>query len=110
MKLSLPDHLVSTFKLLENEGFRIVRRRPGTKRSIKFDDRSCSLVMDVNLPNAAWVRLTPDQIHQAARTRKTDRIPAVSELLAISASDLPEESTRGASGDGDEDDDMDDAQ
>ena len=90
MRLALPDHLIQTFKTLEDEGFRIVRRRSGTKRSIKFDDRTRSLVMDVKLPDSAWVRLTADQVFQASRSRKTKYVPAVSEILAISASDLPE--------------------
>ena len=90
MRLALPDHLIQTFKLLENEGFRIVRRRPGTKRSIKFDDRTQSLVLDVKLPSAAWVRLTPDQIQRASRSRRTEYVPEVEDILAISASDLPE--------------------
>ena len=90
MRLAFPDHLVHTFKLLENEGFRIVRHRPGTKRSIKYDDRARSLVMDVKLPGAAWVRISPDQVVQATRSRKTLPTPAVSEILAISSQDLPD--------------------
>ena len=90
MRLALPDHLVATFKLLEHEGFRINQRRPGTKRSIKFDDISESLVMDIKLPGAAWVKITPAQVTMASRGRKMNRVPAVSEILNISAEDLPE--------------------
>ena len=90
MRLALPDHLIQTFKLLENEGFRIVRRRPGTKRSIKFDDRTQSLVLNVKLLSAAWVRLTPDQIQRASRSRRTEYVPEVADILAISSYDLPE--------------------
>ena len=89
MRLSLPDHLMSTFKMLENEGFRIVRRRPGTKRNIKFDDMVRSLVMDVKLPGAAWVRISPEQVRRAASARQVETTPDVSDVLAISAMDLP---------------------
>ena len=90
IRLSLPDHLISVFKILENEGFKIVRRRPGTKRSIKFDDLTRSLVMDIKLPQSSWVRITPEQVVRASRGRKTDRLPAVSEILSIADSPEPE--------------------
>ena len=89
MRLSLPEHLVSTFKLLENEGFRIVRNKPGTRRSIKFDDMSRSLYMDVKLPGAAWVRITPQQVMRSSKNRKTERRPDVSEILDIANQELP---------------------
>ena len=88
MRLSLPDFLVSTFKMLEHEGYRIAQHRPGTKRNIRFNDISCSLVMDVKLPSASWVRVTPEDIHRAGRRRR-ESVPAVLELLAIAAEDLP---------------------
>ena len=85
----LPDHLVSTFKLLEREGFRIAQRKPGTKRSIKFEDVARSLVMDIKLPGSAWVQITPDQVAKATSGRRSEPVPAVSEVLAISSMDLP---------------------
>ena len=69
IRLSLPDFLVSTFKKLENESFRIVKRKPGTKRSIKFEDVSKSLIMDVKLPGATRVCITPDDVLQATGSR-----------------------------------------
>ena len=85
MHLALPDYLLSDFKLLENEGFKIVKRRPGSKRSIKYEDRTRSLVMDVRLPGAAWVRISTEQVRAASKTRRSDRIPGVEEILAIGA-------------------------
>ena len=60
MRLSIPDHLTSEFKILEHEGYLISQRRPGTKRSIKFNDMTRSLVMDIKLPGMAWVRINPE--------------------------------------------------
>ena len=89
IRLSLPDHLIPVFKVPEHEGYRIVRRMPGTRRSIKFDDRTRSLALDVKLPDAAWVRITPDQIAAASKGRRKDHVPEVAEILNIAAQDLP---------------------
>ena len=88
-RLALPDFLVSTFKVLENEGYRIAKRRPGTKRSIKFQDSTRSLVMDVKLPSASWVRITPDDVLNAVSSRRCERMPAVAEILEIGGEPLP---------------------
>ena len=89
IRLALPDHLLSTFKLLEHEGFKIVNRCPGTKRSIKYEDRSRSLVLDVKLPGAERVRISPEQVVAASRGRKKNRVPAVSEILRMANEDMP---------------------
>ena len=89
MRLAIPDFLVSSFKILEHEGFQIAQKRPGTKRSIKFDDATRSLALDIKLPDSAWVRIMADDVQHAAATRKKQRVPAVLELLAISADPLP---------------------
>ena len=90
MRLAVPDYLMSTFKVLENEGFKIVQRMPRTKRSIKFEDVSRSLVMDVKLPGKTWVRVTPEQVSKATRRRKQDVVAGVEDVLAIGGMDLPE--------------------
>ena len=90
MRLALPDFLMSTFKILENEGYRITQRRPGTKRSIKFQDSNRSLVMDVKLPSSSWVRITPEDVHSAVSGRRRERIPAVAEILQIGGQPLPQ--------------------
>ena len=90
LRLQLPDYLLSTFKLLENEAYRLVQRRPGTRRNIKFDDAHRSLVLDVKLPNMSWVRITADQVNKARRGRRQDKTPNVDEILAISGQALPD--------------------
>ena len=88
--LTLPDFLMSTFKLLENEGYRITQRKPGTKRSIKFNDLDRTLVMDVKLPGANWVRVTADQVAKVSRGRRSVTNTTVDDVLAIGSLDLPE--------------------
>ena len=72
IRMTLPDFMMSSFKLLENEGYRIVQRRPGTRRNIKFNDLDRSLVMDVKLPDSNWVRVTPEQVARVSRSRRSE--------------------------------------
>ena len=72
MCLLLPDFLVSPFKTLEYEVFLIVQSVPGTKRNIKFDDAARSVVLDIKLPGASWVRITPVDVLQASGARRKD--------------------------------------
>ena len=90
MRLALPDFLVSPFKTLEHEAFRIVQRRPGTKRNLRFDDANRAIVLDVKLPGASWVRITYEDVAQAKGARRRERVPAVAEILAIAGEELPE--------------------
>ena len=71
--------------MLEHEGYLISKRRPGSRRSIIFDDSIRGLVMDVKLPDLAWVRIRPDQVKSAVRKRPDARAPGVDEVLAISS-------------------------
>ena len=89
MRLALPDFLVSHFKTLEHEAFRIAQRKPGTKRNIKFEDATRSVVLDIKLPDSAWVRITYEDVVQAKGSRRKERVPAVQEVLAIGGMDLP---------------------
>lgn len=89
MRLALPDFLVSPFKTLEHEAFLIAQRVPGTKRNIKLDDAARSVVLDIKLPGASWVRITPLDVLQASGARRKERVPEVSEILAIGGRPLP---------------------
>ena len=86
IRLEIPDTLISTFKLLENEGYLVSKGMPGSKRSIKFDDATKNLVIDIKLPGKRWTRIRPDQIHESRQTRDVEApAPAVEEVLAIAA-------------------------
>ena len=88
IRLALPDFLMPSFKVLENEGYHIAQRRPGTKRSIKFQDSTRSLVLDIKLPSSSWVRITPEDVLNAVSGRRRERIPAVAEILQIGGEPL----------------------
>ena len=75
--------MMTEFKVLENEGFLITKRKPGTRQNIKYDDATRSLVIDVKLPDAAWVRITAAQILDAREKRKEERLPEVDEILSV---------------------------
>ena len=86
------------FKILEHEAFKIARRCPGTKRSIKYDDRTRSLALDVKLPDSAWVRINPDQIVTASRGRKKEKVPEVAEILRLANEEFSPANVAGANG------------
>ena len=67
-----------------------------------------SLVMDVKLPGMSWARIKPEHVSKASRGRREERTPLITEILAISAEDEPEQvGGPGVGGDGDGDEDMD---
>ena len=75
IKLEIPPHLLSSFKILEQHaGALRAKYQTGLKRSVKFDDASMDLIMDVKIPtNLKWQRLTVSQIKKANQHR--DRLP-----------------------------------
>ena len=71
IKLEIPPHLLSSFKVLEQHaGALRAKFQTGLKRSIKFDDATMGLIMDVKIPtNMRWQRLTVEQIRDANKRR-----------------------------------------
>ena len=71
IKLEIPAHLVSSFRLLDQHAGALRARYPtGLKRSIKFDDAAMDLAMDVKIPtNNNWHRLTIEQVRKANLSR-----------------------------------------
>ena len=57
IRLEIPPHLKPEFKLLENHGNSIrTMYGPSVKRSIRFDDSECSLILNMKLsPDDPWV-------------------------------------------------------
>ena len=60
MRLHIPGHLQTNFNLLQNLGYHLKQSDEGIRRSIKFDDESEDLVMDV-LVDGSWSRITPEE-------------------------------------------------
>ena len=69
IRLEIPQHLKPEFKLLESHGNNIRKLfGPAVKRSIRFDDAECSLVLNMRLsPDDPWVSVS---VEQARETRK----------------------------------------
>ena len=84
MKLEIPDHIYSVFKLLEKESYNISKRNPGAKRNIRFDDSNRSFFMDVKIEGGQWERIFPAQVLKAQDARK-DEGPSkgVSDILGV---------------------------
>ena len=69
LRMDIPLHLMSTFKLLEAHGHKM-RMRYGSdfKRHVRFDDGRKSLYLNVRLPGERlWTRISPDFAGECAR-------------------------------------------
>ena len=71
IRLEIPQHLKPEFKLLENHGNNIrTMYGPAVKRSIRFDDAECSLVLNMKLsPDDPWVSVSVEQARETKRMR-----------------------------------------
>ena len=68
IRMELPEHLRGLFKLFEAHGASLRQRFPGLKRSIKYDDVSQSLCMDVRMPDKdKWHRIGEAEMREIAR-------------------------------------------
>ena len=93
IKLKIPAHLISSFRLLEQHAGALRAQFPaGLKRAIKFDDATMDLAMDVKIPtNVNGHRLTVDQVRKANRSR-----PHVQRPQNSSSNTAEEEAERNA--------------
>ena len=65
IRMEIPQHLEGDFRLLEEHAGLLNKRRPGTKRSVKFDDIAQGLCIDIKLPDSEqWHRFTTSQIRE----------------------------------------------
>ena len=66
--MELREHLRGLFKLFEMHGATLRQRYPGLKRSIKYEDVSQSLCMDVMMPDKdRWHRIGEVEMREIAR-------------------------------------------
>ena len=90
LRLNVPQHLIGLFKMYEVHGGKLKQRYGnGLKRSIKFDDATYSLAMDVRLPDEKeWIRLNSHDIIRITKER------ADKDSLFYSPSDAAEDRNR----------------
>ena len=71
LRLCIPQHLLGLFKMFEVHGGKLKKEfGAGLKRSIKYEDSTMSLAMDVRLPEEQeWIRLTHTDIVKITRDR-----------------------------------------
>ena len=68
IRMDIPEHLRGLFKLYEAHGANLRQRFPGLRRSIKFDDTSQSLCMDVRMPEKQkWHRISEPEMREITR-------------------------------------------
>ena len=71
VRLQVPGHLLTNFKLLENLGYQMKAVDSSVRRVVKFDDSNQDLVLDVRIGDE-WKRVRPSEA-QAAKMSKTFR-------------------------------------
>ena len=70
VRLDIPAHLRSDFRLLEAHGGLLRAKFKDLKRSIKFEDTLMGLVMDVRLTDGdEWERITPNDARRSKAAR-----------------------------------------
>ena len=68
IRMEVPEHTRGLFKLFEAHGASLRGKFPGLKRSIKFEDTSQSLCMDVRMPGKQkWHRISGIEMREIAR-------------------------------------------
>ena len=71
IRMVIPEHLRGLFKLFEVHGGKMREKfGPNFKRSIKFDDPTQALIMDIKMPDELkWIRLHREDIVVISRER-----------------------------------------
>ena len=72
-RFEIPNFLKSDFQVLQSLSYKMKQSNPEMKRSLKFDDESLGLVLDVQLPDQDWTRIRPDQARLARQTEPSLR-------------------------------------
>ena len=60
LRLEIPQHLKSNFKVLENTAFKIRKKNPGSKTNVKFSDELMGLVLDFKTNDSDWRTISPE--------------------------------------------------
>ena len=94
MRLQVPDHLQKTFRALMNLSYDLKKKHPTLRRSIKFDEDSLGLYMDIQMDSdAEWKRIDAEQALKANQRRTRTAGPSqfsqdeIEDLLGQTAED-----------------------
>ena len=67
IRMEIPNFLKSDFHVLQNLSYKMKLAHRDTKRSVKFDDDSFGLMLDVQLPGENWRSIRPGKAREARR-------------------------------------------
>ena len=68
IRIEVPHHLKSDFHVLQNLSYKLKMANKDMKRSIKFDDECCGMMLDIQMAGQDWRRIRPDQARAARRS------------------------------------------
>ena len=67
LRIEVPNFLKSDFHVLQNLAYKMKLVNKEVKRSVKFEDDTYGLMLDIQLPGQEWRRVRPEQARQARR-------------------------------------------
>ena len=72
VRLEVPTHLRQAFRVLEGHSSELKKQHQNAKRSIKLDDSTLGLVLDVRISELdTWVRIDPKMVEESRKSRGT---------------------------------------
>ena len=77
MSIHVPGHLMDSMVALNGLGYSIKQKKPGTKRSVKFDDARQDLYLDVCI-DGIWKRIGPKEARQVLKEVPTSGASSLS--------------------------------
>ena len=83
LRLDVPDHLRGLFRLFEMHAAALKARHGSLRRSIKFDDVTRSLSMDVKLDDTQWHRISAEEMFRVERNKKNTPVTNTSASSGI---------------------------
>ena len=73
LRLEVPDHLRGLFRQFEAHGAALKAEYGSVKRSVRFNDETESLCMDVRLENTQWHRITGEDMAGILSRKKAEK-------------------------------------
>ena len=65
IRIEVPNFLKSDFHVLQNLSYRLKMANKDMKRSVKFDDETYGMMLDIQMPGQDWRRVRPAQARAA---------------------------------------------
>ena len=96
LRLEVPDHLWSNFRVLQQVAYELKLKNPTLRRNILFDDANHDLKMDFTTDGSTWKTVVPRDARKSlekCRPSRTRRLSVTDDELNSLLGDAPEQDT-----------------